>query len=693
MIRIIVFIQLITCFLGAQSQNSGFCYTSELMNKWLLENPEKAKTFLKLQEDATINDKTDFANNYASFRLRAATVYTIPVVFHILHLAGPENISNAQVQDAMFILNRDFRKLNADTSVIVPEFKNLAADVNFEFRLATKDEFGNCTDGIVRHYDARTNWIVDLSNYVYTWNPSMYLNVYVVGNIANAAGYTFLPGTVGAMADAIVMRHDYVGSMGTSSLFSSRALTHEVGHWFNLQHVWGSTNSPGVMCGDDGVSDTPITKGFNFCNLPNAKVCNALIVENVQNYMDYSYCSRMFTIGQAARMTNMVLSATAGRNNLHSNSNLIATGVINPISPCSPIADFCASKNELCVNTNVLFTDLSYNGTVTNWNWKFPDATNPVSTLQNPTITFSLSGLKSVSLKSSNSIGADSVTKKIVTVLAGPGSGLTNISQSFETISIPDNLWILNVPKIGAGWVLTNSVAATGNNCMMIDNYFDSPGEPALMYTPMYDITTLLNPALSFKVAYSQNSSNSNDRLRVYYSTDCANSWNTLYNKSGANLHTLGSGTVASGAFLNPSLSQWRKEVVSLSPIATANNVLLKFEFTRDSMNPGNNIFLDDINLESISGINEFNQHSQFITLAPNPATEAVFVSFDSKSSTDATIELLDITGRATLHKETVLISAGQNSFNLKIKGLSGGLYFVKIHLNGNFYIKKLIIN
>ena len=161
-------------------------------------------------------------------------------MFHILHLGGPENISDAQVLDALYVLNRDFRKQNPDTNTIVNDFKALAADANLEFRLATKDEFGNCTNGITRHYDARTNWDTDMSNYFTTWNPTKYLNIYVVNNITiGAAGYTYLPGSAPGYMDAIVMRHDYVGTMGTGSLYTSRALTHEVGHWFNLQHVWG----------------------------------------------------------------------------------------------------------------------------------------------------------------------------------------------------------------------------------------------------------------------------------------------------------------------------------------------------------------------------------------------------------------------------------------------------------------------
>ena len=77
-------------------------------------------------------------------------------------------------------------------------------------------------------------------------------------------------------------RHNYVGSIGTSSSTGARTLTHEIGHCFNLAHVWGSTNQPGVACGDDLVTDTPETMGHTSCDL-SSSVCNPPLIENVQN--------------------------------------------------------------------------------------------------------------------------------------------------------------------------------------------------------------------------------------------------------------------------------------------------------------------------------------------------------------------------------------------------------------------------
>ncbi|MEO6304580.1 MAG: M43 family zinc metalloprotease, partial [Bacteroidia bacterium] len=226
--------------------NCGFLNAKEALFK---EDPTAKARFEKLIEEA---------NNQGANGTQlktTATTYTIPVVFHILHLGGSENISDAQIHDEMVILNRDFSKLNPDTTSIIAQYKPIAANCQIEFKLATLDENGQCTNGITRHYTTNTNWVASNAYYTYTWDRTKYLNVYVVKTMqAGAAGYTYLPGMASANADAIVVLHNYIGSIGTSNSYTSRTLTHETGHWFNLQHVWGSTNQPGVACGDDGVT-------------------------------------------------------------------------------------------------------------------------------------------------------------------------------------------------------------------------------------------------------------------------------------------------------------------------------------------------------------------------------------------------------------------------------------------------------
>lgn len=243
-----------------------------------------------------------------------STVFVVPVVFHILHQNGIENISDAQIFDAMNVLNRDFRKQNGDTSTILPVYQALAADTKIEFKLAAYDPWGNCTNGIDRIYTHETQ-IGDAASKLNQWDRSRYLNVWVVGSIASSsstAGYAHFPTDVngfGYWMDGIVLRHNYIGRIGTGSEFGSRTLTHEVGHWIALPHTWGRTNDPGVACGDDGADDTPMTRGHSSCANRVSVVCdNNPFTNAIYNFNDVTTSTG--TIDTTATPNQVILTTT-----------------------------------------------------------------------------------------------------------------------------------------------------------------------------------------------------------------------------------------------------------------------------------------------------------------------------------------------------------------------------------------------
>lgn len=206
-----------------------------------------------------------------------STIFVIPVVFHILHENGVENLAASNIHEAIDILNVDFMKLNADTNLVFPPYAHMIANPRIQFKLATIDPQGNCTDGINRYFSHETN-IGDEMAKINQWDRKKYLNIWVVKRIlSGAAGYAVYPtGSNGPSywRDGVVMLYDYVGSSAPSLPGRSRALTHEVGHWLALPHVWGSTNDPTIACGDDGIFDTPVTKGHNNCSTVESIVCD-----------------------------------------------------------------------------------------------------------------------------------------------------------------------------------------------------------------------------------------------------------------------------------------------------------------------------------------------------------------------------------------------------------------------------------
>ncbi|MFM2041417.1 MAG: hypothetical protein RLZZ493_2006, partial [Bacteroidota bacterium] len=388
------------------------------------------------------------------------TVYTIPVVFHVLHMNGVENISDAQINDALVILNRDYRKLNADVANVQSEFQGITADIEIEFALARKAPNGACFTGITRTVtpltfdgsdgQSQVNAVI-AGNDVYQgiWPHDEYLNIYVCSDIGGAAGYTFKPsGSSNASSSSmfyngIFLLQNYTGSIGTSDTYTSRTLTHEVGHWLNLNHVWGPNNNPGdpTSCNiDDNVQDTPLCIGSNSCNY-NANTCDDFgsnfsswsydVKDNVENYMDYSYCSKMFTEGQKTRMRNAITSNTAGRSNLITASNHALTGINSPLVLCQ--AKFKANKTVLCANDSITFTDLSFNA-VTVWNWTFAGGTPSTSTLQNPGVVYTTPGTYTVTLTATDGGTSDVETMtNYITVL--PNGNTLPYFEGFENIT------------------------------------------------------------------------------------------------------------------------------------------------------------------------------------------------------------------------------------------------------------------
>jgi hypothetical protein len=665
------------CSVYSQNQpGCGFNYAQEELFR---QDPSARQRFEKLMKDAEAQGQ---------YKTNQVATYTIPVVFHVLHKGGIENISDAQIHSAIAILNRDFQKLNSDTTQIVTAFKNLAADCSIQFSLATIDENGQCTNGITRHYDNKTDWTVTASNYIYTWDPTKYLNIYVVKTLqSGAAAYTYLPGSTGASMDAIVTLHQYVGSSGTSSSGNSRTLTHEVGHWLNLQHVWGSTNNPGVACGDDGVSDTPITKGHSWCNLGSSSGnCTSGVTENIQNYMEYAYCSRMFTIGQRTRMHNALNSSIGGRDNLWTMNNLNNTGVLNPVSGCFPKAEFIATNSVTCVGGSLLFTDLSYNAPVTSWVWTSTLAANS-STVQNGSLTFTASGLAPVKLVAANINGSDSITKAVVTVMAGSGTGTTNIMQGFETDPFPNNNWVATQPMFGSAFVLNTSTGASGTNCVWVNNYFDNPNGPVAFFTPAYNLQNSLSSDLAFKYAYAQQNAMNDDNLKVSVSVNCGASWTVLFNKSGAALST--TGTLVTSNFLNPQPAQWKQESFNILAYSGSSQVYFKFEFTPDASSPGNNIFIDDILIDQTVGLKETGAALKNISVYPNPFDQFLTIR---NSGTDkiTSVKLFDVSMRQITSIATEQLTAQEIKITDLVK-YNPGVYFAEIKTGEGSKVIKLI--
>lgn len=610
-------------------------------------------------------------------------VYIIPVVFHIIHNNGAENITDEQVLDGLTILNRDYRLLNEDQEDVVPEFTDIMADVEIEFRLAGLDPDGNCTSGINRVVSELTyDGDDDMKDLIY-WPRDMYLNVWVCADAAGAAGYTNLPSDVNswwaASGDGIVIRHDYLGSIGTSSVGHSRVLTHEVGHWLNLYHTWGSSNNPGNNnnCNmDDLVSDTPNTIGWSSCNLDGASCGND--IDNIQNYMEYSYCTRMFTNGQRTRMRNALTSSVAQRNQLWTDSNLADTGTNAPVL-CAAV--FQAERTSVCLGDTVKFFDHSYHG-VTSWLWDLGDGTIISGTdpdvHQNPVHVYEASGNYEISLTVGNgNESVQTILEDYISVIV-PGMNVTPFAEGFEN-TWPGDDWFLYNQNNDYTWELATNAAYSGTKSGKIRNFsnniMDNIDE---LISATYDMSAMDTVWLSYKWAYANKLEETDDRLRISVSGNCGTEW--YLKKVHKGLTDLPTSNATNQQFTPTSLDQWTGNVLTLSDEDWLTNMFrVKFEFIAKG---GNNIYLDDINLYGVGENGVYVDHIEPVMsmlVYPNPSDNNMTLELITTGG-NTQIELFDAIGQKCEVIFSGSVSPGAHRYVINYH--SAGIYTVVIRDN-----------
>jgi hypothetical protein len=262
---------------------------------------------------AARNDSENRAFQYAQRPdfLGRTGITVIPVVVHVVYNGAAQNISQAQIQSQIDVLNRDFRKTNADVSSTPAVFQPLAADARVEFELATTDPSGSSTNGITRTSTTVSGFSDDnkvksaSTGGADAWPRDKYLNLWVCRLSGGLLGYAQFPGGP-ADTDGVVIRDTAFGTTGTATapFHLGRTATHEIGHWLNLRHIWGDD---GTGCsGDDFVADTPNAAGANtgVPTFPHITCGNAPNGDLFMNYMDYTDDAGMFmfTTGQVTRM-------------------------------------------------------------------------------------------------------------------------------------------------------------------------------------------------------------------------------------------------------------------------------------------------------------------------------------------------------------------------------------------------------
>ncbi len=557
----------------------------------------------------------------------SATIVEIPVVIHIVHNGEPLgtglNIPDAQIQSQIEVLNEDFRRMNADKVNTPANFVGVAADAEIEFVMAKRDPEGLATSAIVRVVGSQSSWSMGdntvLKSLSY-WPAEDYLNIWVTNISGTLLGYAQFPVSSGlggldeasanALTDGIVVDYEVFGSIDKypaanlkNNFDKGRTATHEVGHFLGLRHIWGDAS-----CGTDYCDDTPTQKSSTSgCpSHPRSNTCGSSD-EMFDNYMDYTsdQCMNLFTLDQNDRMRTVI-------NNSPRRASLTTSlGLLNPVVYDHDLGIFAITSPETTtcdqLVTPTLIVKNYGNNDLNSVQIKLSNNGNLIETL-----TVNLGGLSQlisttvmfseVSLSEGdnnlvfeiinvNGIGDENAINNIIDYIVNiPAVILADITEDFQ--SGIESMTINNIDGTTTWEIVDAPDGTSGNKALYINYYnYENEGTEDWLLSPVMDFSSLPVARLVFDYAHAQYPGR-NDQLKVLISSNCGQSYQVLFDKSGSELMTTSS--ASTGNFVPSSSDDWASTSVDLS--AYVGNPAVQIAFVGKNAF-GNNIYLDNITL------------------------------------------------------------------------------------------------
>ncbi len=653
-----------------------------------------------------MNHKIQLRNKLRRTRVFQSKVYQVPVVVHVLHngenIGSGSNLSRDRIVEQIDSLNVDFRRLNADAKNTPTRFLPVAADIEIEFVLAKQDPLGNPSDGIVR-IDAsesfnprKTEDLITMRSLSF-WSAEDYINIYVGDLTSPLVGLAVYPETDEMVLDgvpvnddrlyldAVFIDYEYFGNNTESKFFESRGrtLTHEIGHFFGLRHIWGDGG-----CGfDDFVDDTPLADDDNDgygspCTFPNPddeEVCDPEQPEMFQNFMDYTddICMNLFTKGQKVRMRTVL------ENSPRRASLLNSLGLIEPVrfendlainQIVSPGSNECSAQFTPIVEVINWGTDTisSYDVDliVNNSTILTKNIVNELAPFDRDIISFTnqfiFSTPRTIGFQIKNvdneSDGNSRNNTRSIIIESNSSVALPYI----ETFEAGTKL----IGNIGTGsiWKIQSAPNDVVENQALVFNSFNNKTtfkEEVLLATPSLDLIGNASAELSFSYAHSNKALSINDGLIIKISADCgANFSETIFSSLGPDLST---SPEVIDEFIPSSILDWKDTTIGISVFRNVENI--QFQFIGLS-GGGNNIFLDniqiietnklenDLNLRSISGslltCSDFTE----IILSVKNAGVQVINSFSYTINLNGSIDTVFMKGLTLKENETVPIES-----------------------------------
>ncbi|TKK71519.1 T9SS type A sorting domain-containing protein [Ilyomonas limi] len=638
--RCIFYLPIIACLtlISFYTSAQRTCATNEVYLQMLSNNPVFAKNQQEI-EAFTQRFIKNGGSRMQSTTARGAATYIIPVVVHVVYHTTAQNISDAQVQSQIDVLNKDYQKLNADTAAVPSVFKPLIADCKIQFCLAKQNPGGNPTTGIIRKYTSKTSFSDNdavkksSSGGDDAWPASSYLNLWVCNLSNDLLGYAQFPGGPPA-TDGVVILYSAFGTTGTvkAPYNKGRTATHEVGHWLNLRHIWG--DDYGDCTGSDLVGDTPNAADENYgCpTFPHVSCSNGPNSDMFMNYMDYTNdaCMQMFTTGQKDRMWAVLQSGGA------------RAAIVNS-QGCSTPSGSCGTPNNLATS------NISQSAATVSWNAVSGAISYRLQYKVSSASTYTtISGLTATSYTLTGLTASTKYTYKIQATCSG-GAGSYSSTATFTTMATAcTDKFEPNNTKSSAKFIGLNK-----NIKALIDTSDD---------LDFFKFTTTTS-APNFKVML----------------TDLPKDYDLkLFNPSGTQIGSSQNGSTSSEsiAYNGGIAGTYRVEVFGFNGVYSATSCYtLKITTSSSSLKED---VTKTINIKS------------GVMVYPQPASGYTTIQFaGSEWKGNATLSVISQMGQLLSVKQ---INTDSRQYRLDVSNLANGMYYIKISNNSITVTQKIVV-
>jgi len=375
----------------------------------------------------------------------------------------------------------------------------------------------------------------------------------------------------------------------------------------------------------------------------------------------------------------------------------------------SPVGYYCsAGTNTLNVSINLenfgstALTSCTINysidgGAVQTQNWTGSLVSYQKTIVNLPVITGTM-GSHTLVCYSSNPDGATdgSPLNDTSTVTFNiTGGGVLPIVEGFESAStLPNANWnISHSAASGLDFAISSAAAASGSQSCMLNNLSNVGGDTTILETAStFNMTTITSPVLTFAAAYEKQSTAANaDKLQILTSTDCGNSWVSRKTITSTTLASLAGGTGTSP--YTPAPTQFTTYTVIINAVASSPNVMFRWSFIADPTAPGNNLYIDNINLASATTGIENIETSVGLNLYPNPSTGKVNIDFNLSEQHTVSVVVTDMLGRTVETIPSTSYQSGETTLAVGANSAyQAGVYLVNISIDGQHIAKKVII-